>query len=280
MIPFSWKRLPPAGTPIGLLAGGGQFPKILAENAKQAGRPVILFGIKDLTDHAIEPFVAEAHYFNLGSIAPILEGLRASRVRHVLFAGSLPKKKIVDPKFHADGAARDFFKKSKSRGDDGLLRAFEVYLRVKCGVSVLDGRLFLKDALCPKGILTRRKPTASEWADLRFGLKIARGIGKMDIGQTVVIKEGIVLAVEAIEGTDAALRRGGELGYGDAVMVKASKPNQDLRFDLPCVGVRTLENLKRASSKVIGLEAGKTILIGKKDIVEVADEAGLTLVGL
>jgi DUF1009 family protein len=280
VIPLALKRLPPSGAPVGLLAGGGEFPRLLAEGARRLGRPVFLFGLKDLTDRAVDPLVQEAHYFDLAAASKILEALRASGVRHVLMGGSLPKKKLIDPGFRGDGLLRDFFKGSKRRGDDGLLRALEVFLRVRCGISVLDSRLFLKDVLCPRGVLTRRKPTASETSDLRFGLRIARGIGKMDIGQTVVVKEGVVLAVEAIEGTDLAIRRGGELGYGDCVVVKASKPNQDLRFDLPCIGVRTLETLRRASSKVIGLEAGKTILIGKQDILEAADEADLTLVGL
>lgn len=280
MIPLSWKRLPPAAEPVGLLAGGGDFPRILADGIRRSGRRAVLFGIKDLTSRELEKAVSDAHYFELGSIGPVIESLRSSGVKHVLLAGSLPKKRMVDPSFRMDRTAHDFLKHSPRRGDDGLLRAFEVFLRVRCGVGVLDGRLFLKDSLCPRGVLTRRKPTASEWKDLHFGLRIARGVGKMDIGQTVVVKEGVVLAVEAVEGTDAAIRRGGELGYGDAVVVKASKPNQDLRFDLPCAGLHTLEQLRRSSSKVLGLEASKTVLIGKKEIVEAADEADLTLVGL
>lgn len=281
MIPVSWKRLPPAGETVGLLAGAGQFPRILAENIRRSGRPVVVFGVKNITDPAVESHACETHYFDMaGGIGPLLESLKSSRVRRVLLGGGLPKSKIIDASFKKDRAAKEFLEGAPRRGDDGLLRAFEVFLRVRCGISVLDSRLFLRDVLCPRGVLTRRKPTASEWKDLRFGLKIARGVGKMDIGQTVVVKEGVVLAVEAIEGTDAAVRRGGELGHGDAVVVKASKPNQDLRFDLPCIGVKTLDILRRSSSKVLGVEAGKTILIGKQDILEDADEAELTLVGL
>ena len=275
-----WWRKPAAGESLGLIAGAGDFPVLLAEAAVAAKRKIVIFGLKGYTSRRVDDFASEVHYFDLGVLGPLAEAVKHSGVKRVMLAGGVPKKRIVDSSFKIDTAAKNILGGSRNKGDDHLLRAFEIFLRLKCGVSVIDPRVFLKKILAPRGVLTRRKPAASEWKDLRFGLRIARGAGKMDIGQTVVVKEGVVLAVEAIEGTDQAIRRGGELGYGDAVVVKASKPNQDLRFDLPCVGHGTLDSLRAASSRVLGVEAGKTILIDKEKLIQTANERDLTLVGL
>ena len=160
------------------------------------------------------------------------------------------------------------------------MKALQLFLKTKCGVSIADPRFFLKDILAVKGVMTKRAPTPADMNDLRFGWRIAKGIGKIDIGQTVVVKAGVVLAVEALEGTDAAIRRGGQLGREGAVVVKVSKPNQDLRFDLPCVGTETLESMKATNAKVMGVEAGKTVMLFKEKLIAAADQANLILVGL
>jgi DUF1009 family protein len=275
-----WWRKPAAGEPLGLIAGAGDFPVLLAEAVSAAKRKIVLFGLKGYTPRSVDDFASEIHYFDLGALGPFADAVKNSGVKRVMLAGSVPKKRIVDSSFKIDGTAKNFLGGSRNKGDDHLLRAFEIFLRLKCGVSVIDSRVFLKKILAPRGVLTRRKPTASEWKDLRFGFRVAKGVGRMDIGQTVVVKEGVVLAVEAIEGTDQAIRRGGELGYGEAVVVKTSKPRQDLRFDLPCVGLGTLESLRAASSHVLGVEAGRTLLIDKSKLIQAADERGLTLVGI
>ena len=267
-------------SPIGLIAGKGDFPALLAKAAHDRGQPIVLFGIEGYTDRQVEKFTSEAHYVGLGELGRLLELLKKTKVRKVLLAGAVPKKQIYDPALPLDPIARHFIGATRNKGDDHLLRAFRLFLKARCGVSVMDARGILKEALAPKGVLTRRGPSESEWRDLRLGLRAARHIGKMDIGQTVVIKDGIVLAVEAVEGTDHAIRRAGGLGRGDVVVVKTSKPNQDLRFDLPCVGLETLNTLTAVSSRVLGVEAGKTILISKKAFLEKADENGMTIVGL
>ncbi len=243
-------------------------------------RKVITIAVEGYTDQKIREFSAETHFIELGSLGRLAGLLKQSGVKEVVLAGSIPKKRIYDPSFKLDQTARSFITGSSNKGDDHLLKAFQVFLKVKCGVSVIDSRSFLKEMLAPKGVMTRRSPTASEWADLRLGWKVAKGVGKMDIGQTVVVKDGVVLAVEALEGTDSAIRRGGELGCGGTVVVKVSKPNQSLRFDLPCVGAETLESLRSTSSRVLGVESGKTIMIFKDKLIEKADREELTLVGL
>jgi DUF1009 family protein len=144
----------------------------------------------------------------------------------------------------------------------------------------VDSRSFLKDSLAKKGVLTKRAPSETEWKDIRFGRSIVKGIGKLDIGQTIVVKNGVVLAVEAIEGTDQAIRRGGQLANGGAVVVKMSKPNQDLRFDLPCVGLETLESLKSVQSRVLAVESKKTLMLNASQIIERADAENITVVGI
>jgi len=266
--------------PLGLLAGRGELPLLFAQAVFSQKKPLVVVGVRGQTDPRIEPFATRTHYIDLGAFGDLPRFLRGANVKRVVLAGGLPKKEVYNPALVLDQASRGILDSTRNRGDDHLLRAFGVFLKVRCGVSVIDGRTILKDAIAPKGVLTRRKPTEAEWKDLRFGRTVARQVGRMDIGQTVVVKQGIVLAVEAIEGTDSAIRRGGELGAGGVVVVKTAKPNQDLRFDLPCVGTETLQSLKAVSCRALGVEAGKTLILSRRELVEAADRDGITIVGL
>ncbi len=266
--------------PVGLIAGQGEFPLLFAKAAQAQKRPVVLFGVEGYTDKRVEGFASESHYIGLGELGRLVELLKEKKIKEVVFAGGVPKRRIYDPSLKLDITAKGLIDGTRNKGDDHLLRAFGLLLKARCGVSVMDSRSLLKDSLAPKGVLTRRKPEAGEWDDLKLGFKVAKHVGKMDIGQTVVIKDGVVLAVEALEGTDQAIRRGGELGGGGVVVVKVCKPGQDLRFDLPCVGPETLHKLEEASSRVLGVEAGKTIFIGREKVLEEADKHNLTIVGL
>lgn len=271
-----WKKWDP-NAPLGLIAGQGEFPLLFAQTAHSK---IILFGIEGLTDKRIEKFVSEAHYMDLSSLGTLVELLRKTKIKQVVLGGGLPKKEVYNPTMNLDNTTTELMAQTSNKGDDHLLKAFEVFLKLKCGVSVVDARIFLKDILASKGVMTKIAPNEAEWKDLKFGRSIAKGIGKLDIGQTVVVKRGMILAIEAVEGTDQAIRRGGELGHGGAVVVKVSKPNQDLRFDLPCVGSETLKSLKSVSSRVLGVEADKTIMLFKDQLIETADKEGIILVGL
>ena len=256
------------------------MPLVFANVAASLGKKMIAFGIEGQTDRRLEEFVSETHYVGLGQLEKLTSLLLEKKIKQVALAGGVPKNEIYNPAFQIDRTAKNLLGGSKNKGDDHLLRAFQVFLKVKCGISILDSRKFLKNTLAPKGILTHRKPTREEWEDLHFGRKIAQGTGKMDIGQTVVVKRGVVLAVEAIEGTDSAIRRGALLGQGEVVVVKMCKPRQNLRFDLPCVGRDTLESLKSGSSRVLGVEAGKTILLHRENLIESANRENMTIVGM
>ncbi len=264
---------------LGILAGSGDLPLLLAQSARAQGTEVVVIGIDGHTDRRIEAHASRTHYIPLGKIAEIPKKLVEWRVKRVAMAGSVPKREIYNPALGADSDLREVIEQKGNRGDDHLLRAFEIYLRVRCGVSVVDARHYLKDALAVRGPMTRRVPDASEKRDVAFGRRVAAAVGRLDIGQTVVVKQGIVLSVEALEGTDAAIRRGGELGREGAVVVKTAKPNQDLRFDLPCVGPSTIESMRAARCRTLALEAGKTLVLSKSDVIRAADAADIAIAG-
>jgi DUF1009 family protein len=274
-----WNRNHDSGL-IGLIAGQGQFPVLFAEAAASLGKKILVIGIRGITDPKVETFAEKTRYLDLGALEALISILKEENLKKVVLAGGVPKKKMYDPAFKMDSTASSFIRQNKNKGDDHLLKAFQLFLKLKCGVSVLDSRHFLKNALASKGVLTLRPPTAGEWEDLKFGYRAAKQIGKLDVGQTVVVKDGVVLAVEAIEGTDAAIQRAGMLGNGRGVIVKVCKPNQDLRFDLPCVGLETLESMKAASSSVLGVEAGKTIMLSRQKLIEAANALQMTIVGM
>ncbi len=265
---------------LGLIAGQGDFPLLFAEAASELRQPLVVFGIKGVTDSRVEKFAKETHYLELGSLGGLVELLKRTKIKKIVLAGGIPKKEMYNPLFEMDETAKGFIRQTGNKGDDHILKALRFFLKAKCGVSVVNPRIFLKNVLAPKGVMTKRPPSAEEMSDLKFGWRIAKGIGKMDIGQTVVVKDGVVLAVEALEGTDAAIRRAGQLSGQGAVIVKVAKPNQDLRFDLPCMGLETLESMKAAGAQVIGLEAGKTIMLFKEKLIEAADRENLSLVGI
>lgn len=264
---------------IGLLAGKGDLPVLFAQAAASLKKKLVVIGVEGLTDRRMDSLAEKVHYVRLGDVESVPRLLKESRVSRIAMAGGIPKRELYNADLQMDSSARAFIGGTANKGDDHLLRAFQFFLKTR-GVTVLDSRKFLKDLLAPKGVLSGRRPTDPESKDLRFGFDVAKGIGKMDIGQTVVVKQGVVLAVEAIEGTDQAIRRGGELGGPGAAAVKVAKPNQNLRFDLPCVGLETLEALKTAGITALGVEAGKTIMIGKERLLEEADRFGLSVVGL
>jgi DUF1009 family protein len=165
------------------------------------------------------------------------------------------------------------------RSDDNLLRAVARWLEEQ-GLPVLDPTPFLRDRLAPEGVLGKHAPSDDEWADARYGLELARGIGRLDLGQTVVVKDRVGVAVEALEGTDACIRRGGDLAKQGAVVVKAVKPQQDRRFDLPAVGPDTVEVMREAKARVLAIEAGATLIMDRDDMVSRADDAKIAVVGI
>jgi len=268
--------LPPQ--PIGIIAGGGQFPELFIDAARRAGRQVVVIAHKGETDPRVAAAADEVCWIKLGQLGRILSFFKESGVKDVVFLGTITKTRIfrdVMPDFRA----LTLWNKIDRRQDDAILRAVAGELEAE-GLAVLESTLYLQHLLFPRGLLTRKKLSQSQRADIEFGWKIAREIGRLDIGQCVVVRDCAVLAVEAIEGTDATIRRGGELGKEDAVVVKLRKPGQDFRFDLPATGLQTIQTMQSVGAKVLAVEAGQSLLFDREEMVAAANKAGIAVVGV
>ena len=264
--------------PIGLIAGGGQFPLLFAEAARARGRRVVAIGHVNETDSALAQKADTFYWVKLGQLGKIIKYFHQEGVEETVFAGTITKTRIFRDIF-PDLKGLTLWNKIDIRQDDAILRSVAGALEAE-GIQVLPSTCYLDHLFFPKGILTQKNANADQWEDIRFGWKIAREIGRLDIGQCVVVRERSVLAVEAIEGTDATIRRGGELGRNGAVVVKLKKPGQDFRFDLPATGVRTIETLVSVKGAVLAVEAGQSLLFDPVAMVQAADAAGLVVVGL
>jgi len=263
---------------IGLIAGGGQFPLLFAEAARLRGRRVVAIAHVNETAAEIEELADVVYWVKLGQLGKIIKHFRREDVTETVFAGTITKTRI----FHdilPDLKGLSLWNKIDSRLDDSILRAVAASLEEE-GIGVLASTCYLDHLFFPQGVLTRKKPSSAQMEDIRFGWKVAREVGRLDIGQCVVVRDRSVLAVEAIEGTDAAIRRGGELAGSGAVVVKLKKPDQDFRFDLPATGPKTIDTLASVKGAVLAVEAGQSLLFDKAAMVAAADRAGLVVVGL
>lgn len=263
---------------IGLIAGSGSLPLILSEKIKRDGLEIVAIAFKGLSHEGISRYTDIVHWINPGELGMLIEIFKGKGVRRVIMAGKVPKT-LMFTNVKPDLRAMTLFMKLKDKKDDSILQALAEELESE-GIFLEELPRYLSHLFSPKGVLSSRSPSEEEIKDIQFGLFLAREIGRLDIGQTVVVKNQAVLAIEAIEGTDEAIRRGGELGKGDVVVVKVSKPQQDMRFDVPVVGLKTMETLKEAKAKVLALEAGKTVLLDKEEMIRKADEIGLSIIGV
>jgi DUF1009 family protein len=214
----------------------------------------------------------------LGQLGKIIRFFHEQGVQETVFCGTITKTRMFRD-ILPDLKGLSLWNKIDKRLDDAILRAVAGALEEE-KIQVLASTCYLDHLLFPKGILGKKKPSKEQQADIRFGWRIARGIGKLDIGQCVVVREGAVLAVEAIEGTDAAIRRGGELSGSGAVVVKMKKPGQDFRFDLPATGTRTIETLTSVKGSVLAVEAGQSLLFDREAMITAANKAGIVVVGV
>jgi len=260
---------------VGLIAGNGRFPLIFARTARQAGVEVIAVAHEGETVPELANAVAAITWVKVGELGRIIRTFQQSGVERAVMAGGIRKAALLEH-FAPDERGQQFLARLRTFGDDVLLRGIATELESE-GIHVVESTLFLSAILTPTGPLTSRVPTADQWTDIRYGIAVAKAIGRWDIGQSVVIRSGLVLAVEAIEGTDATIERGGRAG---AIVVKVSKPHQDLRFDVPAVGPHTVEVCAAAGVAVLALEAGKTLLLDKHDLLQAAQHTGLTIVGV
>jgi DUF1009 family protein len=263
---------------IGLIAGNGSFPLVFARTARQEGLAVVAVAHEGETVPELADCVDDLTWVKVGQLETIIRTFQRHGVRRAVMAGGIRKAALM-AHFAPDDRALRFLSRLRQWSDDTVLRGIAEELEGE-GIAVVESTLFLGTLLTPVGPFTAREPDDAQWADIRYGLAAAKGIGSWDIGQTVVVKSRMVLAVEALEGTDAALRRGGALAHGGAVAVKVSKPAQDLRFDVPAVGPATIDVCREADIAVLALEAGRTLVLERDAVRAAAERIGLIVVGV
>ena len=262
---------------LGLIAGNGKFPILFAQNAKAQNIKVVAAAIKGDTSVFLRFFVDEWQWFGPGELRRLFEYFKTAGVREVIMAGQVNPDNLFDKKFPLDNEFQKLFAALKDRKADTIFAAVADRLKIE-GLELLDSTILLKEHLAPKGTLTRRAATIQELEDISFGRDIARAMGALDVGQTVVIKEKAILAIEAMEGTDRAILRGGQIARRGAVVVKTAKPKQDNRFDIPVIGPRTIKNMRKVQASCIAVEAGRTLIIDRDQTVKLANQADICIV--
>ena len=263
---------------IGIIAGGGQFPLLFDRAAKAQGRMVVAVGHRNETDPGLEEIADSFCWVKLGQLGKIIQFFKKHGAGEAAFLGTITKTKIFTEVW-PDLKGLSLWNKIDIKHDDSILRAIATTLEDE-GIQVVASTLYLQELLFPEGVLTKKKPKPAQMDDIRFGWRIGREIGRLDIGQCVVVRDSTVLAVEAIEGTDAAIRRGGALAQKQAVVVKLRKPGQDFRFDLPAIGPTTIASMIEVQASVLAVEAGQALLFDRQEVLRLADRAGIVIIGL
>jgi UDP-2,3-diacylglucosamine hydrolase len=261
---------------IGLIAGNGNFPLAFARAAKEKGMQVIAVAHEGETLPELAQLVDGIFWVKVGQLGKLIKIFKEQDVADVLMAGGIKKTRLFGGGM-PDMRGMALLAKMIHKKDDSLLRAVAEELESE-GITVRESTLYLDNLLAKPGLLTKRKPSRDEERDIEFGWHMAKEVGKLDIGQTVVVKDQAVLAVEAIEGTDEAIRRGGHLCSQGAVVVKICKPQQDLRFDLPAVGMQTIKSMIEVKASCLAVEADKTIILDREAVRFEADRAGISIV--
>lgn len=267
---------------LGLIAGNGRFPFLVLEAARAAGHQVTIIALKEEAFPELDVEAARApasalHRVSLGQLGTWIALLERAGVTHAVMAGQVKHTKLFAD-IVPDMTALGLLMRIKSRNTDAIIAAVADVLRDR-GIDLIDSTGLLSPLLAREGVLTRRAPSAEETADLTFGYRIADAIAGLDIGQTIAVKSAAVVAVEAMEGTDQVIERAGRLAGAGVSIVKVAKPNQDMRFDVPVVGVATIRAMQAAGASVLSVDGGRTLMIDGDAIVAAADAAGIAIVG-
>jgi UDP-2,3-diacylglucosamine hydrolase len=262
---------------LGIIAGNGVYPRLLADAARKAGvKKIIAAAFTNETDPEITQHVDLIEWMRVGQLNRLLTFLRAHDIHHAIMAGQIAPKNLFD--LRPDWKALMLLGTLKERNAESIFVAIADEL-AKIDVELLPATTFLEDSLAASGLIAGPKFSRNEEDDVDLGWRIAKEIARLDIGQTVLVRNGTVVAVEALEGTNDAIRRGGELASSGAVMVKVAKPSQDMRFDVPVIGLETIRIAAEARLRVIAVEAGKTLLLERDAIVDLANHSKISIVG-
>jgi DUF1009 family protein len=266
---------------IGLIAGVGRLPVEFARAASGMGFAVIAAGVVLGVDPELKNVCSEYHQVTAGELSRLIAVFKEAGVTKITLLGKVTKELMFAAKdsqpIKIDAQMQKLLAGLKDNSDDTIMLALVKEFAL-AGIGVLDQTEFIKRLLPQPGVLTKRQPTEAQQQDIEFGFQMAREIGRLDIGQTVIVKDRAVMAVEAIEGTDACIRRGGALGVNGVTVAKTAKPKQDSRFDMPGVGPDTLAAMIEVKAAVLAIEAGKTLLIDRAKVVQMADEHGIAIV--
>jgi DUF1009 family protein len=269
--------------PVGLLAAAGRFPIAFAEKARAVGLPVVCVGLRHLASPELQALVSDFTWAGLGKMGRVIRTFKRAGVREIVMAGKVHKTELIKPfrlfQLLPDWRALQFWynrRRRDNRDDSLLLGLIDEF--AKDGLTFGSALDYCPELLVRNGVLTKRRPTSFEQSDISFGWDLAKAMGELDVGQSVAVLERAVLAVEAIEGTDQMIARAGTLcRRGGFVVVKVAKPQQDMRFDVPTVGVATIEGLHRAGGKVLAVEAGRTILLDEAETVALANRYDIAI---
>jgi len=266
----------PNSKTIGLIAGNRQFPFLFARAARDQGYKIVAAGIVGDTSPLLYFWVDQFKYFKVGELKRLFEYFRRLDVNEVIMAGQVNQDNLFNPTVRLDAEFQALADALRDRKADTIFSAVADRLKGE-GMTLLDSTFLLKKYLAPRGTLTKRGPSVIELMDIEFGLTIAKLVGGIDIGQTVVVKEKAIVAIEAMEGTDKAIARGGQIARQGAVVIKTSKPAQDNRFDVPVIGPRTIQTMAKVKAACLAIEAGKTLIIDREKTVALANKSGICL---
>jgi UDP-2,3-diacylglucosamine hydrolase len=262
---------------IGLVAGCGELPLVFARKAKERGDTVIALGLKGVTSAELEKYVEKIYWFEWGDLKKALLLAVMQRLRKIVLLGKIDKGILFKDSGSLDEESKKIVGSSGGKKDYNILKGVAGLVKT-VGIEIIDPTPYLEELIPTKSILTKRIPTKKEELDIEYGRKIASELARFDIGQTVIVKDKTVIALEAVEGTDAAIRRAGKLVDGGFTVVKMARPAQDARFDIPLVGPDTVKAIVESGGKVLALEQMKTFLMNREDAVRIADESGLSVI--
>ena len=261
----------------GMIAGNGSFPFLVLEGARKAGVSLAIVAIKEETDPRIDSGTEEVTWVGIGQLGKMISFFKkqgidkvimAGQVKHAqLFSGAMPDLRMVKMLW---GLPR--------RNTDALIGGVAAEL-ANDGIELIDSTHFIKEQLAPQGVLTKRKPSVTERANIEYGLHVAGEIARLDLGQTIVVRAQACVAIEAMEGTDATIKRAGELANGKLTVIKVAKPDQDMRFDVPVVGVPTVQAMIEAGATCLSVTAGKTLIFDREEMIKLADSSKISIIG-
>lgn len=261
---------------LGIIAGNGVYPRLLADAARRAGvKRIVAAAFTNETDEALAAKVDQIQWMRVGQLGKLISFFNNAGVSNAMMAGQIAPKNLFD--LRPDWKTLLLLARLKRRNAESIFTAIADELG-RGGITLLPATSFLEDCLAPAGLIAGRKLSRREEEDVTFGFEIAREVSRLDIGQTVVVKNGTVLAVEGFEGTNEAIKRGGALGGKNAVAVKVAKPTQDMRFDVPVIGVATIEIATQSHLRVIAVETGRTLLLDKEAVIAAAERSNISIV--